>query len=176
MAEPREVPEANETRPRQEERASAAGQESPHWVSVRLGDTQFAIEIERVREVMPPPQTTLVPKAPPALRGIVSIRGDVVPVLDLGVRLLGSPARADGRLLVVSYAPTGEPVGLLVDQVTGLIAGLDKDVEQPPKEVTASLPEDVVRGVIEGPDGGSVAVLQLDRVLEIDSAARGEAD
>lgn len=142
----------------------------PAWVVVRLGETLFGLPIQRVREVLHPPPVTLVPHAPPAIRGVVSVRGDVVAVLDLGQRLVRRPAAADGRLVVVSHMPTEEPVGLLVDQVTGLLSGGAQAVDDPPREVTASMPEGVVRGVLAGPDERPVATLDLDRVLEIEGA------
>ena len=146
----------------------------PAWVAVQLEDAEFGLAIERVLEVLDPPPITRVPRAPEAVTGVVSLRGDVVPVLDLGRRLLGRPSSA-GRLAIVSHAATGEAVGLLVDQVTGLLDAEAGSVQDPPGEVAASVPPGTVTGVLSVGDGRTVALLDLDRVLEIGAVA-GEDD
>lgn len=95
-------------------------------ISVRVGATEFGVPIGEVEEVLDPPEITRLPLTVPALRGVVSVRGTIVPVLDLGERLFGAPVERAARLVVVRDARTGEPVGLLVDAVIGVVpAGTD---------------------------------------------------
>jgi purine-binding chemotaxis protein CheW len=87
----------------------------------RLGDEEFGVEISRVLEVMRTPPVTEVPRAPPDILGVISVRGDVVTVVDPRSRLGltgsgGGPAR---RVVVVDDGAGA--CGLLVDQVAGVV-------------------------------------------------------
>jgi purine-binding chemotaxis protein CheW len=87
----------------------------------RLGGEEFGIEIGRVLEVMRTPPVTEVPRAPPEILGVISVRGDVVTVVDPRARLglAGGGAGPARRVVVVD---DGEGAcGLLVDQVAGVV-------------------------------------------------------
>jgi purine-binding chemotaxis protein CheW len=77
-----------------------------------LGPELYALPLAQVREVVPAPALTCLPTAPPFVLGLVSLRGDVLPVLDSGM-LLGSPFPADPRYVLVVDA-WGSPIGLAV--------------------------------------------------------------
>jgi purine-binding chemotaxis protein CheW len=101
-----------------QEKKAAAG---PSRVVVfRIGDRRFGLEAAAVREIVPAVPATPIPRAQPYLKGVFSLRGAILPAIDLGVRLgmAGSGGRAGGRVLVVQTA-SGD-AGLLVDSVQGL--------------------------------------------------------
>lgn len=82
----------------------------------RVGEEEYAIDLRRVREILLPQQVTQVPSAPECLDGVVGVRGEVIPAVDVR-RRLGLPARAgpSGKVLVVNVA--GRRLALLVDAV-----------------------------------------------------------
>jgi purine-binding chemotaxis protein CheW len=128
---------------------------------------EYAIEILRVREVLESLPLTRVPTTPPSIRGVVNIRGTVVPVVDLGLRF-GLPELAIGRrtcIVVVDVAEEGVTtgMGLLVDQVNQVIDLDDSRIEAvPPFGVHVRL--DFLRGM--GAVGEKlVMLLDVDRVL-----------
>lgn len=133
-------------------------------VGVRLGPAEYGLPMERVREVLRPPPVTRVPFPPADVRGVTQVRGELVAVLDLGTRLRGGPAAATGRLVVVAVRG-GQPVGLLVDAVTGLVETGPEGVLPPPAEAEAALPEGWLAAVAEPEPGRRVALLDLERVL-----------
>lgn len=134
-------------------------------VGVRLGSAEYGLPMERVREVLRPPPVTRVPFPPPDVRGVVQVRGALVAVLDLGTRLRGGPAAGPGRLVVVTPPRGGEPVGLLVDAVTGMVETDPEGLRPAPPEAEAALPEGWLAGVAEPEPGRRVALLHLERVL-----------
>lgn len=92
------------------------------YLTVLLGGEVYALAVERVREVMKPPPITEVPRAPPHVLGVVTVRGEVVAVFDPR-RRLGLPAAAPeegrGRIVIVD---AGEgPCGLFVDAVASVV-------------------------------------------------------
>jgi purine-binding chemotaxis protein CheW len=87
----------------------------------RLGDEEFGVEIGRVLEVMRTPPVTEVPRAPPEILGVISVRGEVVTVVDPRARL-GLPGGGAGPARRVVVVDDGEGAcGLLVDQVAGVV-------------------------------------------------------
>jgi purine-binding chemotaxis protein CheW len=110
------------------------------YLAVRLSGEHYAFPIERVREIQKVPPITEVPRAPREVAGILSLRGEVVPVIDPRVRLdlpASAPTRA-ARVVIVD--PGDGPCALLVDEVTGVHHLGSSDVEPVPRGV-ASDPE-----------------------------------
>jgi purine-binding chemotaxis protein CheW len=142
-------------------------------VVVRLGETEFGIDVRRVREVLRMPAITRLPFPPPTILGIVSIRGTLVPVMDLGARLLGCPADRQGRLVVVRDPERDGSVGLLVDEVLDL-APMEEAAHEPPPEVEASLPSGWILGVLSPESSRLVTLLDLTHVLDLKTLAAEE--
>jgi len=135
-------------------------------VVVRVGSTDFGIDVAQVREVLRLPAITRLPFPPPAILGIVSVRGTLVPVMDLGERLLAAPSDRAGRLVVVRDPEGSGFVGLLVDAVLDLIP-LHADRSEMPPEVDLSPPDGWITGVVAPAPDRLVTLLDLSRVLEI---------
>ena len=143
-------------------------------VVVRVGSTEFGIDVRPVREVLRPPAITRLPFPPPSILGIVSVRGTLVPIMDLGDRLLGTAADRSGRL-VVAREPDGPGfVGLLVDAVLDLVPLEGLSAGSVPPEVERSLPEGWVSGVISPTPERLVTMLDLPQVLDIHTPAAEE--
>jgi purine-binding chemotaxis protein CheW len=108
------------------------------WVTFAVGAERFGFRVDRVREIIRVETVTRVPHAPFPVRGIVNLRGRVVPVLDLRVRL-GLPAAPLGRenRILVCEAH-GRALGLLVD-AAHQVARVDRlKVTPPPADVLTS--------------------------------------
>lgn len=142
-------------------------------VVVRVGEAEFGIDVRRVREVLRAPPITRLPFPPPTILGIASVRGALVPILDLGERLLGRPANRAGRLVVVRDPYGDGSIGLLVDAVLDLVP-LDRRAEEPPEEIEASLPEGWVLGVLAPGEQRLVTLLELSKVLDLQNAPEEE--
>jgi purine-binding chemotaxis protein CheW len=98
----------------------------------RVGGEDYAIDIMRVREIIPPAPVTPVPRAPSFVEGVVRLRGDVIPVLDVR-RRLGlpvTPATRKTKYLIVSVA--GRRLGLVVDEVTEVLRIPRAQIRPPP--------------------------------------------
>jgi purine-binding chemotaxis protein CheW len=101
-------------------------------ISFVAGGETYGLEIARIREIIKVTEITEVPRVPRFLIGILSVRGVVIPVLDLRLRLgldATPPTRA-ARILVVVH--NGEPFGLLVDSVAGVARLRESEIEPVP--------------------------------------------
>lgn len=130
-------------------------------VTVGLGEEEYGLAMESVREVLRPPPITRTPFPPPDIRGVTHLRGSLLPVIDLGSRLRGVPAGLPGRLVVVEQG--AERFALLVDRVTGVV---EEDLpEIPPAEAEAALPAGWLAGMLVPEDGRLIPLLDLGPVL-----------
>jgi purine-binding chemotaxis protein CheW len=95
--------------------------ERVEYLTFLLGTEEYGVEIDRIREVMRSPPITEVPRAPPDVLGVITVRGEVVAVYDprrrLGLRC--DPGTGGGRVLIVDDG--AGPCGLLVDAVASVV-------------------------------------------------------
>jgi len=111
--------------------------ESRQYMTFKLGDELFAIYVSQVREVLEVLQITKVPTAPPYMRGVVNVRGQSIPVVDLRLRF-GLPSVADTvntRVIVMELNIDGETavIGGLADSVHEVIELVPGDINPPPR-------------------------------------------
>lgn len=138
------------------------------YVIFRLGGEGYALEVMRVQEVLDVKTLTQVPGGPRSLRGVLNLRGHVVPVYDLRVPFElpvdPSPTRAPSVLMVES-SHSGEThvTGLLVDRVSDVLEFSPEEI-QPAPQLGLGKATPFVRGLIRHQDG-FLLVLDVDRVF-----------
>jgi len=131
-------------------------------VCFELRAQELALPIADVRETLPVPPVTRVFLVPGCLAGVFSLRGDIVPVIDLGV-LLGMPATApgdDSKIVVVDCA--AGVAGIVVDRLRDLRT-IDAPLEAAPANLAAEVAA-LIAGVAATPTG-SVRVLDARAIL-----------
>jgi purine-binding chemotaxis protein CheW len=117
------------------------------FVAFRAGSLEFCINIMSVREIRGWTPATAIPRAPSYIRGVINLRGVVLPIVDLGVRL-GLPVTEPTARHVIIVAQVGErAAGLLVDSVSDILSVEDTSI-QPTPDVASQLARMFVRGVI----------------------------
>lgn len=160
--------------PTRERRSAAAPAASdPRILAVTAAGTEFGLPVDSVREVVRVPPVTRLPFPPPTIRGVTSVRGEIVTVMDLGMRLLGRSSEPERRLVVVDDPRTGEKVGLLVQEVAGLVSG--DEGRDPPPETEASLPAGWIDRLIAPTPDRLVTVLRLEPVLALHDSTRRDS-
>ena len=141
-----------------------------HLVTFMLDREEFGIPIGRVREVLRVGDITRVPEAPPHIRGVTSVRGRILPVVELRTRLGLSPLGEPGtRARIVVVEAHGRVLGLIVDAVNQVVNVPADSVLAPPGEVL-SAQTDYVTG-IGRLDARLIILLDLDRALLLSEAA-----
>ncbi len=123
----------------------------------------YAIDIEQIVEIVPPRTPTRVPNAEPGVLGIISLRGTIVTVVDLGRRLNhpGLPLTADARMIVV--ARHGETAAFTVDRVLRVVSFSPHALEFTPSVEGAEY-HDYIMGVFRQ-DSALTILLDIDKVL-----------
>ncbi|MCF8880096.1 chemotaxis protein CheW [Hyphobacterium sp. SN044] len=132
-------------------------------ISFRIGEQEFCVDIMAVREIRGWTPATPLPQSPSYVRGIINLRGAVLPVVDLAARLgLGAADPSDRHVIIV--ARIGERwVGLLVDAVSDILAASEEAI-QPAPDVACDTVRKFVRGVLPV-EGRMISLISLDHLL-----------
>lgn len=139
--------------------SSAPGRE---LLVVELAGARFGLWADEVLEIVETPPVSRLPVSSPDVAGVTHVRGDIVPVVDLGLRLLDTPARRPGRLVLARNGETGTIVGLLVDRASSLLTVSPDDLRPPPRPADSGLERGWATALVPAEEG-AVTVLHLGR-------------
>lgn len=141
----------------------------PHLIFA-LEDEEFAIDIHRVREIVDYSAITKVPRMPDFLKGMINLRGDAVPVIDLRVALGMAPIQktVDTCIIIVEIRMENEltPMGILADSVKE-VSELDPGQIVPPPKIGTKLKTDFIRGIGKKEEKFLI-ILEIDKVFSED--------
>jgi purine-binding chemotaxis protein CheW len=143
--------------------AKSTGSVEPcKYIAFDIGEQRFCVDIMMVREIRGWTPATPLPHAPHYVRGVINLRGAVLPVVDLANRL-GFPSSEPSvrHVVIVSELP-GQVVGFLVDAVSDIIEISNDDV-QPTPDIASSMAKDIMRGVVAR-DNGMISILRADKL------------
>jgi purine-binding chemotaxis protein CheW len=115
------------------------------YVALRLGDEVYGVDIACIHSVLMPQDVTTVPQTPEYVQGIMNLRGQIVPVIDLRIRF-GLPVEKQPKMRVVIVNVQGVTAGLTVDAVSEVLRIRSSDIDPPPV-LLSSLVADCITGV-----------------------------
>lgn len=147
--------------------------EPRQYLTFTLAGEQFAVGTLTVKEIIEYGQVTSVPMMRPSIRGVINLRGAVVPVIDLGARFGGRQTEVGRRtcivILEVDNADEQQVIGVLVDAVNEVLEIAPADIEPPPA-FGAHIRTDFILGMGKV-DGRFVILLDIGKVLSVDELA-----
>jgi purine-binding chemotaxis protein CheW len=138
-------------------------------ITFTVGDEEYGVDIMDVREIKGWTEATRLPNAPAYVRGVINLRGTMVPIFDLRARFGGGPTAATGTHVVVIVTVGTRVVGVLVDAVSDILTIDSRDI-QPVPRMDAGEKDDFIGGLVTI-GGRMVALLTLDRMFAFDPAA-----
>lgn len=122
---------------REQETSESHGTEPTEFLSFRIGDSEYSVEIMSVREIRGWTRTTSLPHAPRFVRGVINLRGTVLPVVDLAMRLGLDETEPEDRNVIIVVDVGSRVMGLRVDAVSDILS-FTRDQLQPPPDVATS--------------------------------------
>ena len=145
------------------------------YMSFKLAEEVYGLEILTVREIIGVMEITRMPRAPEFVRGVINLRGKVVPVVDLRLKF-GMPRteRTDQTvIIVVQYALRDQPVtmGILVDEVLEVLSIEAAQIEPPPSFGVDAADTSFILGIGKA-DTRVIFLLEIGRVLSESEAAQ----
>jgi len=141
------------------------------FIAFRIGEQEFCIDIMSVREIRGWTPATALPHAPAYVRGVINLRGSVLPIVDLAERLGFPQTDASARQVIIVVQIGAQIIGLLVDAVSDILTLTTENI-QPTPDVASDFVKSFVRGIL-AIDGRMIGVIELDGVMstEMEAAA-----
>jgi purine-binding chemotaxis protein CheW len=171
--------EADVTMTAEQDQQSAIGRKlAGKYLTFKLGDEEYGLEILKVQTIIQMQEVTKVPKTPHFVRGVINLRGKVIPVIDLRVKFgLETREDTDKTCIVVVQATREEQdattMGIIIDEVNEVPQISAEDIEETPS-FGSNVNTSFILGMAKL--GGNVKILlDIDRVLSTSDIAAVEA-
>ncbi|MBF0528504.1 MAG: chemotaxis protein CheW [Deltaproteobacteria bacterium] len=157
---------------------SVAGITEPtKFVTFKLDEEIYALDINQVREVLDFTTVTKVPQTPKFMRGVINLRGSVVPVVDLRLKfgLTETERTVETRIVIVEVVVDGEAsiLGALADSVQEVIELEPQEISPPPK-IGTRLKTDFIKGMGRRNDE-FIIILDIDRIFSAEELSLVQA-
>ena len=140
------------------EAARTAIQVGGEFLTFRLGGEEYGIDILKVQEIRSYEQPTRIANAPSFIKGVVNLRGVIVPIVDLRLKLGCESAEYSALTVVIVLNVKGRVVGAVVDSVSDVLE-LGKDAIKPAPEMASAVDAGYITGI------GSVTTGDVQRML-----------
>ena len=141
------------------------------YLTFSLGDEEFGIGILKVKEIIGIMPITLVPRTPPAVKGVINLRGKVIPVIDLRLKFAMNEVEATERTCIVVVDVAAEEqnreMGVIVDSVSEVLNIKSEEIEDSPEFGGAKSDTAYIIGMAKT-DSGVKILMDIDKVLAVD--------
>lgn len=132
-------------------------------VSFKIGNEEFGVDILKVQEINRMMQITKVPNAPEFVDGVINLRGRIIPIIDLRIRLGMVKREHDKSTRIVVVELDGKTVGFIVDEVSEVLR-IPMNITEPPPPMVAGINADYITAVGKLEDR-LLILLDMEKVL-----------
>lgn len=144
--------------------------ETTQYLTFKLQNEIFALDISKVREVLDFTSITKVPRTPEFMRGVINLRGSVVPVVDMRLKFGMSKTEktVNTCIIIVEISLDGDTtvLGALADAVQEVI-DLEPDQIEPPPKIGTKLNTEFIKGMGKR-DSDFIIILDIDKVFSVE--------
>lgn len=138
------------------------------FITFTIGAEEYGVDIMAIREIKGWAATTELPNEPTHMRGVIDLRGTIVPILDLRARFGGERTQANPRHVIIVVAVGDRMAGILVDAVADILAVTETDI-QPVPQMDNGHAGNFLKGLVTV-EGRMVALLDLGTVFDFETA------
>lgn len=150
----------------------STGEEFQEFLCFRVSSEIYAINILAIKEIIKPREVTDIPRAPGFVSGILSLRGIIIPIFNMRLRLGLPEGEISGRQRIIVVKKGEEFIGLVVDEVTQVVKIASASIENPPA-VLDGIDRDFVGGIGRY-NGQMLILLNQEKILDISLGQSGE--
>jgi purine-binding chemotaxis protein CheW len=155
---------------------SEAGRREGKFLTFSLASEDYGIGILKIKEIIGMMPITTIPQAPPSVKGVINLRGRVIPVIDMRLQFGMDPAEYTDRtcIVVVEIATSTAPIptGIVVDSVSEVVNIRGEDIDDAP-DFGLSVRTEFILGIAKL-QGSAKILLDIDRVLGAEEIAHLE--
>lgn len=164
----------NVTRAGQPDAADNASRTYPNQlISFAIGEDQYGVDIMAVREIKGWSDITSLPRQPDYVRGVLNLRGVIVPIIDLRCRFGQGMTQATPLHIAIIVQIASKPIGLLADRVLDIVS-VDPAQIKPVPRVAQTQRLNFLSGLVTT-DGAMIALIDLPNLLTVNIEGEGEA-
>jgi purine-binding chemotaxis protein CheW len=150
--------------------------ETRQYLAFNLGEESFALDVANLREILEFTSVTKVPQTPEFMRGVINLRGSVVPVIDMRLKFnLSEVEKTVNTCIIVvevSFDDEHTVIGALVDSVQEVFELEPEDIEPAPK-IGTRLKTEFIKGIGKR-DNRFIMILDIDKVFSVDELEAAE--
>lgn len=143
------------------------------FISFAIGDDHYGVDIMAVREIKGFTNVTALPGQPDYVRGVLDLRGVMVPIIDLRCRFAQGKTQATPQHVVIIVQIDDRQVGLLADQVMDIVSFQAASIQPVPKVAQAAR-VDFLSGLVTI-EGAMIALISLPQLLALDDKPQAQA-
>ncbi len=140
------------------------GEELIQLVSFKLGDEEFGVNIQKVKEINRMIQITKVPNAPSFVKGVVNLRGSIMPIIDLRKKLNMPQKEDDNNTRIIILDLENKTIGFIVDEVSEVLR-ISNSILEPPPDMVGGVDTDYITAVAKL-ENRLLILLDIEKVLE----------
>ena len=133
-------------------------------IAFRIGAQEFCVDIMNVREIRGWTPATPLPRSPSYMKGVINLRGIVLPIIDLGARFGLATTEPTARHVIMVAHIGSRLVGLLVDAVSDILQ-MSEAAVQPTPDVASDRVKTFVKGIFAVEGGRMISLIDLNNVL-----------
>lgn len=145
--------------------------ETVQFLTFRVDTGEYGVDIMTVREIKGWSETTRLPNMPDFMRGVINLRGVVVPIFDLRCRFNMGTTEANPKNVVIILAVEDRTIGILVDAVSDILTINSSEIKPPPS-TDSQIEEAFINGLISV-DERMVVLLSVDKLFDKESIESG---
>lgn len=133
------------------------------FLSFKLGREEYGLDIQRVQEIRGYETVTPVPGAPAFIKGLVNLRGAIVPIVDLRIKLDFGPGTYDEQTVVIILSIKDKIVGIVVDGVSDVLTPTDDQIKSVP-DMGSTIDTECVTG-LASIDERMVILIDIEKLI-----------
>lgn len=136
------------------------------FLTFKLGNEIYGVEITRIREILTYPKVTELPNTKKWVKGVINLRGEVTPIIDLRVRfnIIDEPFYSAQTIVIAVKTSDSRMLGLVVDEVSD-VENIDTENLLPPPMMGTSISNEYLRGLVKKLDK-MIVLMDIDRILD----------
>ncbi len=137
------------------------------YITFRLGEELYAIEILKVKEIRSFIEITNIPKMPKYIRGVINLRGDIIPVIDLAIKFDFENITYNMFSVIIVVEVEKRPIGILAEEVLDVM-GIEKESVSNRVDVGSHIQSDFIQG-IANVDDKPMMILDIKKLLDLEN-------
>lgn len=127
------------------------------YMTFRIGNDVFGIELKYVSEIIPMQYAAPVPEVEHYIKGLINLRGKIVPVIDVAERFGKEPFEYNDRTCIIVIEVQKVVVGLIIEMISEVVSIEEEDILPPPKSIKSATQDKFISGI--GKVGDSIKLL-----------------